>query len=228
VPVSTWDRVASRLHLGISSPGTKAHKLADVLGSADARDAYAALATQWSAAEVLQPAVRRSALSPDADTPSRYGALSAVLQHEQAIMLPDNMLVKTDRASMSVGLEVRVPFLAHSVVELSWRLPDTAKVRRGQGKWLERQVLERYVPRGLWDRPKVGFDPPLAMWLRGPLREWTQDLLSPERLAKQSLLRAAPIQAALREHLDGKANHDYALWTVLMLQAHLEIQGGRE
>lgn len=226
VPVSTWDRVADRLPGGVSAPGTKAHKLATVLCAADSRDAYAALATQWSAPDVLQPSVLEAVRGADASTSSRHSALSAVLQHEQAVMLPDNMLVKTDRASMSVGLEVRVPFLAHSVVELSWRLPDAAKVRGGQGKWLERRVLERYVPHSLWDRPKVGFDPPLAAWMRGPLRQWTQDLLSPDRLARQGLLRPEPVQAALREHLEGRANHDYRLWTVLMLQAHLESQAG--
>jgi asparagine synthase (glutamine-hydrolysing) len=226
VPVSTLDRLADRLPVGLSAPGTKAHKLATVLCAVDSQDAYAALATQWSGAEVLQPWVLEAARSAGEAVIGRLGSLSAVLHHEQAVMLPDNMLVKTDRASMSVGLEVRVPFLAHSVVELSWRLPDAAKVRGGQGKWVERRVLERYVPRPLWDRPKVGFDPPLAAWLRGPLRPWTQDLLSPERLTAQGLLRPEPIQAALREHLQGRTNHDYALWTILMLQAHLEFQAG--
>jgi asparagine synthase (glutamine-hydrolysing) len=225
LPVSAWDRVAERLPMGTTAVGTKAHKLAAALSAADPADAYAALATQWSPTDVLHPAVLAAAGAgaPRVATGQAHGALSAVLMHEQAVMLPDNMLVKTDRASMSVGLELRVPFLDRHVVELSWRLPDTAKVRAGRGKWIERQVLEGYVPRALWDRPKTGFDPPLAEWLRGPLRGWAHDLLSPERLARQGLLRPEPVNAALRAHLGGRVNRDYALWTVLMLQAHLEF-----
>jgi asparagine synthase (glutamine-hydrolysing) len=231
VPVPAWDGLASRLRVRTSAPGTKAHKLGDVLLARDAVDAYDALATQWAPSTVLTESVLLSA-RPGAPWPdehlSDHSPLSAVLLHEQRGMLPDNMLVKTDRASMSVALEIRVPFLDHRLVELTWRLPDDAKIRAGQGKWLERRVLSRYVPERLWDRPKVGFDPPLAEWLRGPLREWAGDLLSPERLASQGLLRPDPVHAALQAHLDGRVNRDYALWTVLMLQAHLEsVETGR-
>ena len=137
------------------------------------------------------------------------------------------MLVKVDRASMAVSLEVRVPFLAPSVVEASWRLPDRAKIRGRQGKWIERRLLERHVPRHLWDRPKVGFDPPLATWLRGPLLPWARDLLSPARLRRQGLIRPEPVAAALDAHLIGAENHDYALWALLMLQAWLDTTEAR-
>ena len=116
-----------------------------------------------------------------------------------------------------------VPFLAHEFVELSWQLPARAKVRDGRGKWLVREVLRQYVPPELWDRPKVGFDPPLAEWLRGPLDEWAHDLLSPQRLKRQGLLRPEPVAAALGEHASGRRNLDYQLWTLLMLQSWLDL-----
>jgi asparagine synthase (glutamine-hydrolysing) len=103
-------------------------------------------------------------------------------------------------------------------------MPERAKVRDGQGKWLVRQMLDRYVPRDLWDRPKIGFDPPLADWLRGPLREWSHDLLSPDRLRRQGLLRPEPVAAALAAHDSGRANLDYPLWTLLMLQTWLDTK----
>jgi asparagine synthase (glutamine-hydrolysing) len=115
-----------------------------------------------------------------------------------------------------------VPYLAHRFVELTWRLPDAAKIRGGQGKWLIRQILAQYVPQNLWDRPKVGFDPPLAEWLRGPLREWAHDLLAPDRLRRQGLVRPDVVAATAKAHDSGRKNYDYPLWTVLMLQSWLD------
>jgi len=214
-----WDRLARFVPGTPPAVGTKAHKLADVLSAPDQMGAYAVLASQWDPATVMvQPPPPPSPAEPwlAGGTP-----LAAMLLADQQRTLPDDMLVKVDRASMAVALEVRVPFLDHRFVELSWRLPERVKVRDGRGKWLVRQILSQYVPQGLWDRPKMGFDPPLADWLRGPLREWTHDLLSPDRLRRQGLLRPDPILRAVAEHDSGLRNHDYALWTVLMLQSWL-------
>lgn len=132
--------------------------------------------------------------------------------------LPDDILQKVDRASMSVSLEVRPPLLDHRVVAFAWRLPRRMRIRGGESKWLLRRVLDRYVPRELVSRPKMGFSIPLADWLRGPLRPWAEDLLDPSRLGG-GLIDAAAVGKLWTEHLGGQRNWAYALWTVLMYEA---------
>jgi asparagine synthase (glutamine-hydrolysing) len=216
-----WDLLGRGVPGSAPALGTKVHKLAGALSAADPFGAYLALATQWDPAEVMQAPV--PALAPLGVLPGA-SALEAMLLADQQRTLPDDMLVKVDRASMAVALEVRVPFLDHRFVELTWRMPQRAKMRGGQGKWLVRNVLDRYVPRDLLDRPKMGFDPPLAEWLRGPLREWSHDLLAPDRLRRQGLIKPEPVAAALAAHDSGRENLDYRLWTLLMLQTWLDAK----
>jgi asparagine synthase (glutamine-hydrolysing) len=138
--------------------------------------------------------------------------------------LPDDILVKVDRAAMAYSLETRVPLLDHRLVEFALRMPLSRKIRDGQSKWLLRQVLYRYVPRALIDRPKQGFTLPLDQWLRGPLRDWAESLLSPAALRQAAWLQAGPVKAAWQDHLSGRRNHQQRLWNVLMLQAWLQQQ----
>ncbi len=154
--------------------------------------------------------------------PSLNDLLSDFILRDMIGYLPGDILVKLDRATMATGLEARCPILDHRVVEFSWRLPNTAKVRRGQGKWILRQVLSRYLPRHLIDRPKQGFDVPIGAWLKGPLRSWAADLLSETRLRRQNLLDAQRVQSCWHDHLSGHRDHSRTLWAVLMLQSWLE------
>jgi asparagine synthase (glutamine-hydrolysing) len=138
--------------------------------------------------------------------------------------LPDDILVKVDRAAMAVSLETRVPMLDHRVVELAWRLPAHLKIRGTRGKHILRSVLARYVPSTLTERVKMGFSVPLDDWLRGPLRDWANTLLEPGRLRREGFLDPEPIGARWHEHLSGTRNRQQSLWTILMFQAWLETQ----
>jgi asparagine synthase (glutamine-hydrolysing) len=137
--------------------------------------------------------------------------------------LPDDILTKIDRATMAVGLEARVPFLDHRLVEFAWCIPSELKVRNGHGKWLLREVLYRYIPRELMERPKQGFSVPISQWLRGPLRNWAEELLDPNRLRLEGFFDVNMVRSSWENHLAGKGHEEHNLWCIVMFQAWLQI-----
>jgi asparagine synthase (glutamine-hydrolysing) len=205
-------------------PEQKLLKLAQALGEHDDDALYRSIVSLWPApgelvAGASEPPVAAAGLAQGfADPVERMMVLDALTY------LPDDILAKVDRASMSVALEVRVPLLNPRVVTAAWHLPLALKLRQGRTKWALRQVLYRYVPPALVERPKQGFSVPLAGWLRGPLRGWAEDLLAPAALAGSGLLAPAPIRARWEEHRAGRKDWSQSLWAVLMLQCWLSAE----
>jgi asparagine synthase (glutamine-hydrolysing) len=198
-------------------------KLAGALRAGDERQMYRMLVSHWCDPAVIAPRLSSSPLA--IDDPSFGDQCRSVLDWlmymDQSTYLPDDILVKVDRASMAVGLEARVPFLDHRVVEFASGLPQSMKVRNGQGKWALRQVLYRYVDAGLVERPKQGFGIPLAGWLRGPLREWAEALLSKSALLDYGIFDPVAVRRVWEDHLTGRGNYHHRLWVVLMMQSWL-------
>jgi asparagine synthase (glutamine-hydrolysing) len=212
---------ASRRHAYI---GDKLQKVADVLACDSVDALYLKLVSHWDGASavVLNGKEPRTLLTGQSLAPRGLSDAEKMMLLDLLTYLPDDNLAKVDRASMSVSLETRVPLLDHRVVECAWRMPISMKLRGHVGKWALRQILDRYVPRTLIERPKMGFSVPIAAWLRGPLREWAEALLDTARLSREGYLDPQPIRERWEEHLVGRRNWQYPLWDVLMFQAWLE------
>jgi asparagine synthase (glutamine-hydrolysing) len=200
--------------------GDKAHKLAGLLELQGPLSIYMQVLSHWD----NPAAVVCGAREPDTVAHFVEEAMAlpsveeAMMLTDLAYYLPDDILTKIDRASMAVNLEARVPMLDHNVVEFAWKLPLHFKIRDGVGKWILRQVLYKYVPANLVDRPKMGFGVPIASWLRGPLREWAEDLLSPDALRSHGFFEIDIIRRRWQEHLSGVRSWQYHLWDVLVFQ----------
>ena len=224
-----WDGIYGKDHWpGLSRVdhvGRKLHKLAGLLDKDSVVTMYRSLVSAWDVPEEILAMESESAGTLERVLSSRLaggGLTERCVLADQLTYLPDDELAKIDRVSMAVGLEIRVPLLDHRVVEWSWRLHGRQKRRRGQGKWILREVLDRYVPRALVDGPKMGLSVPTERWLRGPLKDWGDDLLSQDTLQRHGHLRPEAVQAAWSHFQSRQSALDARLWAVLMLQSWLE------
>lgn len=226
LPPAAWDKVGGLLSM--SRVGDKLHKGAALLGSRAVAELYRGMVSHWTDPDSLVLGANEpySVLSGASPTLPGLGDVERMMALDMLSYLPDDILVKVDRAAMGVGLETRVPMLDHRVVEFAWSLPLAYKLRDGVTKWPLRQVLYRHVPRDLIERPKMGFGVPIDHWLRGPLRDWAETLLAEPRLRSEGFFDPAPIRQKWVEHLSGQRNWQYHLWDVLMFQAWLEEQHG--
>jgi asparagine synthase (glutamine-hydrolysing) len=239
LPTGGWDALSRLMNALLPESknfvraGDRAHKLAARLGGVhNLDDLYNSLVSEWQdPAQVVKGNGWEIGVNLQVPVSMLSDPLPAVgaEQHQLRMMyrdtmtyLPDDILCKVDRAAMATSLETRVPFLDHRVAELAWRLPLNMKIRDGQGKWALRQVLYKYVPKELIDRPKAGFAIPVGQWLRGPLRDWAEALLDEKRLEVEGYFYSKPIRDKWLQHLSGRYDHTPSLWAVLMFQSWLE------
>lgn len=233
LPAAGWNAVAAPIRGILPASrrgaliGDKLHKGAALLRARRIDDLYLGLVSHWDPSGVVRGA--QEPLTPLRGAPPALAGLDErqrLMALDALTYLPDDILVKVDRAAMGVSLETRVPLLDHRVVAFAWRLPQHLKRRHGVGKWALRQVLHRHVPEALVERPKMGFGIPLASWLRGPLRDWAEALLDEARLKRDGFFHPGPIRQKWAEHLSGTRNWQSHLWDVLMFQAWLDHHGG--
>ena len=219
-----WSKIFNSLYYG--NVGGKIHKAAELLGSSSVEDLYLGLVSHWRSPE----SIVIHSKEPDNLLNNQILKLSNLTQVEKMMLLdlltylPNNILTKVDRAAMNVSLETRIPFLDHNVVEFALRIPLKYKIRGRQSKWALRKILYKYVPKELLERPKMGFGVPIDSWLRGPLRDWVENLLDETRLRQEFIFNPVPIHKKWNEHLSGRRNWQYQLWDVLMFQAWWEKQ----
>ncbi len=230
VSPENWDRTFAAINPFLPTKfqqpfaGYKLHKLAETLAVPDPDTMYTGLVSRWKQPEtvVIGSSEPTTVLSDRQSWADLSDFTQRMMFLDMLTYLPEDILVKVDRASMGVSLESRIPFLDRRVIEFAWRIPMSMKIREGEGKWLLRQVLYKYVPQHLIDRPKMGFGLPIDKWLRGSLRDWAEALLNETRLRQEGFFNPQQIRQKWEEHLSGKRNWEYHLWDVLMFQAWLE------
>lgn len=229
LPAETWSEllapVSALLPRELRPPAERPdrlRKLAGVLHAQTNDDMYRQMIAFWPDGTVPVPGATEPRTVFAEPPPGLRDFDARMMLLDLRTYLPDDILVKVDRAAMAVSLETRVPLLDHRIVEFAQRLPLHQKVRAGQGKWVLRQLVDRYVPPALMDRPKKGFGIPIHDWLRGPLRGWAEDLLSEQRLSDANLIDPAAVRRLWQQHLQGGCDWGYRLWPVLMFEAWRE------
>ncbi len=228
--VPAWDKLIQPFsglipqRLRITEPKEKLRKIAGLLSAKTPDDIYSRLLSHWQHPEDLVLGVQCAPSAIPNHLPNGLNIAERMMFLDSVTYIPGNMLTRLDRSSMSIGLEMRTPFLDQRIVEMAWQLPLHLKIQQGQSKWILRQILQHYVPPHLNARPKQHWGMPLAGWLRTSLREWAHYLLNPTRLQQQGLLDPEPIQQKWHEHLTGAHNWQDCLWDVLMFQAWYEQQ----
>ena len=230
MPVRRWDSLGHIWHgwanNGNVGWGDKLHKLADVIDAQSGEDLFERFVSHRSAPDswVIGSTEFANGYWEESGASALPDLIQRMMFLDTLTYLPDDILVKLDRAAMSVALETRVPLLDRHVVEFAWRIPLSMKVREGKGKWLLRRVLAKYLPKELVDRPKAGFSIPMAAWLRGPLRSWAESLLSERRLRDDGYLDPVRVRRMWSEHLSGSRDWRFGVWDVLMFQSWLDAQ----
>lgn len=229
--IESWNNVTNPIQallpssLKFNNLGDKLYKGSRVINIKRFDDFYLGLLSHWFPTDiVLDGKEPKHLLKKERDNFSSFNNLDKMMLIDSLTYLPDDILVKLDRASMSVSLESRIPFLDKHLVEFSCKVPQTMKLRNGEGKWILKQVLNRHIPKKLFERPKMGFSIPIGEWLRGPLKDWAENLLDEKRLKDDGFFNHVPIRKKWIEHLSGKNNWEHTLWNVLMFQSWLNEQ----
>jgi asparagine synthase (glutamine-hydrolysing) len=200
----------------------KFNRLIKLLNSKNEIDIYNELLAYWNPSEIMTNETDKKVDS--LSIPSSLNSIEQMMLFDTINYLPDDILVKVDRAGMAASLETRIPFLDHNVYEFAWQIPFEYKIRNGNSKWLLRQLLYRYVPEKLIERPKMGFAVPIDSWLRGPLKDWAENLLDERKIKEQGFFKSEVISKRWNEHINGSRNWHFQLWTVLMFQQWYEYQ----
>jgi len=223
LPVHALNSIGRRLPGVPNQFGDKLHKVADII-PLDHLAIYDSLISHWKQSEAVSKVATGNSPFTQSILPSRKTSsfTEQIMFLDTLSYLPDDILVKVDRASMANSLESRVPLLDHRVVEFAWSLPLSQKLKGGVTKWPLRQVLYRHVPKNLIERPKQGFGIPLDQWLRGPLKDWAESFLEPAKLESSGLINSGFVQDKWREHISGGRNWQYGLWNILMFQSWFE------
>jgi len=224
LPIGPIDEALRRRKYGVL--GDQVQKLGYILGERTLEDMYVRLAVHMSdpGALLMQAGHGIDILHDRRRWPIGLQGMQRILWLESVTSLPDDMLVKVDRASMSASLEMRSPLLDHRLIELAWRLPLQQKIRGGRGKYILRRVLNRYVPSSLIDRPKMGFAVPIDAWLRGPLRDWAEDLLDDQTVRAAGFYNPIAVRSMWNEHLTGRRKWQQQIWGILMFHAWLRAE----